>query len=176
MRQPAKITDAGDALRLGEMLLAEHQILERRVSAQHVADPVRQHRPVDGLADEIGGADAIGSIDRVDIVERCRHQNRCFGPARQRPHRRTHIEAIHVRHHHVEHNDVRPEAGETLQRLATARRLDDVEAGGFEHLTLQEPLDLVVVGDQDQRAVPLKPIEHQATRGRRAVNAAFASW
>ena len=174
LRQPAEIADAGDPLRLGQALLAEDQASQVLVGAQHIADAVRQDRPVDRLVDEIGGADAIGFLDRVDVVERGGHQHRRVASARQCANGAADIEAVHLGHHHIEQHEVRLAFGEALERRGAALRLDDLEAGGFEHLALQKAFGLVVVGDQDQRVDPLKLIGHHATRGRRAVRAACA--
>ena len=144
------------------------------MGAQHVADAVRQDRPVDRLADEIGGADAIGLLDRIDVVQRGGHQDRRVASARQCPNGPADIEAVHLGHHHVEQHEVRHALGVQLERRRAALRLDDVEAGRFEHLALQKAFGLVVVGYQDQRVAPLKLVSHHATRGRRAVRAACA--
>ena len=172
--QPAKVADAGDALRLGKALLADDQISQRIVGAQHVTHPVRQYRPVDRLANKIRRADAVGAVDRIDVVERGRHQHRRIAAARQGADRLTHLEAAHLRHHHVEDDEIGFALVERFKRCQAVFRLDDLEAFRLQHLPLQKPFGLVIVGDQDQRARPLRRLRHQATRGRRAVRAACA--
>ena len=174
LRQPAKIADPSDPLRLSKPPLADNEISQRLMRAQQIAHPVRQHRPIDRLVDKIGGPDPIGSLDRVDIVERRGHQHRRVAPARQCADRLAHLKAAHLGHHHIEDDEIGPVLVESLQRRRAVFRLHDLEPRGFEHLPLEKPFGFVIIGDQDQRAGPLKWIGHHATCGRRAVNAACA--
>ena len=172
--QPAKIADSRDPLRLSKPPLADNEISKRLMRAQQITHPVRQHRPIDRLVDKIGGSDPIGSLDRVDIVERRGHQHRRVAPARQCADRLAHLKAAHLGHHHIEDDEIGPVLVESLQRRRAVFRLHDLEPRGFEHLPLEKPFGFVIIGDQDQRAGPLKWIGHHATCGRRAVNAACA--
>jgi hypothetical protein len=87
-----------------------------------------------------------------------------------------HTSKPHLGHHHIEDDEIGLAFVERLQRRLAVFRLDDLESFGLQHLSLQKPLGLIVIGDQDQRDRPLRRVGHQATRGRRAVRAACACW
>ena len=76
--------------------------------------------------------------------------------ARQCAKRLAHLEAAHFGHHNVEDNEIGLVLVEGLKRRQAVFRLDDPEPLRLQYLPLQEPLGLVVIGDQDQRDGPLK--------------------
>ena len=136
--------------------MAYDQVAQRVMRAQQIAYAVRQHRPIDRLVDKVRRANPESAFDRLDIVERRRHQDRGVASARQCAERLAHLEAAHFGHHNVEDNEIGLVLVEGLKRRQAVFRLDDPEPLRLQYLPLQEPLGLVVIGDQDQRDGPLK--------------------
>ena len=65
------------------------------------------------------------------------------------PHLGKQVEAIHLRHAHVEDREVEVILRELLERLGATVGFQDVEALGFERDSIVEPDIRLVVHDQD---------------------------
>jgi hypothetical protein len=152
-RAPFPAAQTGDALRFGELRLALPQPHQDLTGPADIEHPMAEQGPVDGFADEIGGARVIGPGDRVHIVLAGHHDDRGLGaerPAAQRPAGGI---AVQPRHHHVEQHHRRRDPLERLERsIAVADRLD-LEAGVLERFGHQEALHVIVVGDQHHRSL-----------------------
>ena len=84
-------------------------------------------------------------------------QEGCRGQVRIGPKRLEHGVAVHPRHVHVAHDEVRPGRPRGLDARGTARRLDDLVAGLAEDLRIDVAQERVVVYQQQLRHAPRLP-------------------
>ncbi len=152
-----------------KVILITAQFLERLGRTQHVTHALAQDRPLQRLGDEVGGADPIGFGDRGLIVEAGGHQNRSVGRFRQAAQRLAKLVAVHPRHHHVDHQQIRHAGATGFQGLQAIDGLHDQETFIFQLGTHDGAQDVVVVHDQDSGGRRLDGLRRHGHRSPRSV-------
>ena len=87
------------------------QIEQRLTAAQKVTNAVADQGPIEGFADEIGGARLVSGFYRCHVVQAGDHDNgqRHIGPL---THRHTHLKPRHFGHADIQHDQIKGLAGE----------------------------------------------------------------
>jgi hypothetical protein len=150
---PVEAAHARQVLRAGEARLAALELDPRPRRPQQVAEAPGQQAPLGRLDEEVGRAGLVGARDRGIVVEAGQHQHRQRLEARQRAQLATGLEAVEPGHDGVEDDDVGQPVGEDADRLLAARCLGDVEALVLQRDRGQQEGDLIVVDEEDARAL-----------------------
>ena len=128
------------------LLVAQALLLEARVDAG-----LQQHR-IHRLGQVVVGAELDAARDVGDAFERRGDEDRQVAQARIADQLLEDLEAGHLRHLHVEQQQVERLGAQHLERDPAVLGAVDLVALQLEAALQQQPVDLVVVGDQQSRA------------------------
>jgi hypothetical protein len=101
------------------------------------------------LGHEVLGAVAHGNLPHLRIVERGHDDDRRVGG--HRPDGAAYLQPIHVGHHQVHDQDLRPQISDGLNRLGPVGHAGDHVARRLEHACEGEPDVWMIVGQHDSR-------------------------
>ena len=146
---PLPIAHLANALGIGQAALAQIEIIDGRAGPQHVAHPVRQDGPVDGLGDEVGGPHLEGAVDGLHIVQPGHHHHRHLLAARQAAQGLASAEAVHHWHADIHQHQVGQAGAQLRHRQVAVGRLGDQEAGLAERGARQAATAGIVIDHQD---------------------------
>ncbi len=112
-----------------------------------------QLESVEGLVEESGHAGFEGADAVTGIIEGGEHQNRNPGrvvAAFQEPCR---LQTIHLRHHEIHEDQVGFTLHGNIDRLPSISGLNQVIGTIFQRRANSQAIDLVVIGNQDERRI-----------------------
>jgi hypothetical protein len=166
----------GGVRQLAIQAIAAAAQLALEVLPRQVAGHPGQHLfGLDRLGDVVGGADAQAGHLLRHVAERRQEDDDRLAGLRARLERTADLEAVHLRHHHVEQDQIGVRLGRDVEgRLAAARRQDAVTAG------LQRPdqhlqVDGAIVHHQDGGGIRYDHRPSSASPARRRARARSSS-
>ena len=143
------------------LLVAQPLLLEARADAR-----LQQHR-IDRLVQVVLGAELDAAHDVVDAFERRGDDDRQVAQLQVGHQLLEHLEAVHLRHLHVEQHAGRSGSRRSISSATRPFSADATLWPCSSRLRVeQQPVDLVVVDDQQARAVPRSRIAQLRQRRR----------
>ncbi len=89
---------------------------------------MRENRPINGLGDKIRRTDFISTINRGYIIQTRHHEDWHRIATRKGAKHAAGLKTIHMRHIHVQQDDIVPPFAKCIQRLAAILSFVDVKS------------------------------------------------
>ncbi len=154
LQQALPIGQSGERVVVGEIAHARltlSQLILSLFGSHQEFDALREQHGVDALGREVRGPRVVCAVDRLHVVEAGLHQYRHMTAIRQFAQCAAHVEAVHPRHDHVEHDAIHGLLAKSAQRSRAVGRRDDAKSRHFQCSPDQQPCAGIVVDDQHCR-------------------------
>lgn len=133
-------------------LLLGLKLIEEEFGLGGIADTEDHVLQVDGLAQEVIGPGGNSNDPLLPIGEGGHHQHGDGGGLRVVLHAAADFEAVHLRHHEIEQDDIGRTGGDFLEGLQAVCGFRGFKAAGFEWIAEQGAIGGFVIDDQDKSA------------------------